>query len=74
MRRKWAVVVLAVLFAGAAQAQSRVVKGTISDVATGEAVPRARAQAFYRWALVVALGTFDIAIFTKVIQGIILVW
>ena len=43
-------------------------------LATGEAVPRARAQAFYRWALVVALGTFDIAIFTKVIQGLILVW
>ena len=41
---------------------------------TGEAVPLARAKAFYRWALVVALGTFDIAIFTKVIQGLILVW
>ncbi len=43
-------------------------------LATGEAVPLARAKAFYRWAVVVALGTFDIAIFTKVIQGILLFW
>ena len=43
-------------------------------LATGEPVPLARAKAFYRWAVVVALGTFDIAIFTKVIQGILLFW
>lgn len=43
-------------------------------LATGEPVPLARARAFYRWAVVVALGTFDIAIFTKVIQGILLFW
>jgi hypothetical protein len=43
-------------------------------LATGEPVPLARAKAFYRWAVVVALGTFDIAIFTKVIQGIMLFW
>lgn len=43
-------------------------------LATGEAVPLARAKAFYHWAVVVALGTFDIAIFTKVIQGIMLFW
>ena len=43
-------------------------------LATGEPVPLARAKAFYHWAVVVFLGTFDIAIFTKVIQGLILVW
>lgn len=43
-------------------------------VATGEPVPLARAKAFYHWAVVVFLGTFDIAIFTKVVQGIMLFW
>lgn len=43
-------------------------------LATGEPVPLARAKIFYHWAVVVALGTFDIAIFTKVIQGILLFW
>lgn len=43
-------------------------------LATGEPVPLARAKAFYHWAVVVFLGTFDIAIFTKVVQGLILVW
>lgn len=43
-------------------------------LATGEPVPLARAKAFYHWAVVVFLGTFDIAIFTKVIQGILLFW
>jgi len=41
---------------------------------TGEPVPLARAKVFYRWAVVVFLGTFDIAIFTKVIQGVLLFW
>ena len=43
-------------------------------LATGEPVPLTRAKVFYRWAVVVALGTFDIAIFSKVIQGILLFW
>ncbi len=43
-------------------------------LATGEPVPLTRAKAFYRWAVVVFLGTFDIAIFTKVIQGVMLFW
>lgn len=43
-------------------------------LASGEQVPLDRAKAFYRWAVVVALATFDIAIFTKVIQGILLFW
>jgi hypothetical protein len=43
-------------------------------LATGEPVPLARAKAFYHWAVVVFLGTFNIAIFTKVIQGILLFW
>ena len=41
---------------------------------TGEAVPLTRARALYRWAVVAFLGTFDIAIFTKVIQGLIAIW
>ena len=40
MSKKWAVA-LAVLLAGAAQAQSRVIRGTVADVATGEPVPGA---------------------------------
>ena len=43
-------------------------------IATGEPVPLLRARAFYHWAVVVALGTFDIAIFTKVVQGLIAIW
>jgi hypothetical protein len=43
-------------------------------LATGEPVPLARAKALYHWAVVVVLGTFDIAIFTKVVQGILLFW
>lgn len=43
-------------------------------LATGEPVPLARAKAFYHWAVVVFLGTFDITIFTKVVQGLILIW
>ena len=36
-------------------------------LATGLPVPLARARAFYHWAVVFFLGTFDIAIFTKVV-------
>ena len=43
-------------------------------LATGEPVPLARAKAFWHWSVVVFLGTFDIAIFTKVIQGVMLFW
>ena len=43
-------------------------------LATGEPVPLARARALFRWVVVVALGTFDIAIFTKVVQGLIAIW
>ena len=43
-------------------------------LATGEPVPLARARALFHWVVVVALGTFDIAIFTKVIQGLIAIW
>ena len=46
----------------------------VLHLATGEPVPLVRAKAFYRWAVVVFLGTFDIAIFTKVVQGILLFW
>lgn len=43
-------------------------------LATGEPVPLARAKALFHWVTVVALGTFDIAIFTKVVQGLIAIW
>jgi hypothetical protein len=46
----------------------------VLHISTGEPVPLARAKAFYHWAVVVFLGTFDIAIFTKVIQGLIAIW
>ena len=45
-----------------------------ASLSFGEAVPLARAKAFYHWAVVVFLGTFDIAIFTKVVQGLIAIW
>src|SRR6266850_1438248 len=41
MHKKGAVVALALLLAGGAQAQSRVIKGTISDVGTGDPLPGA---------------------------------
>jgi hypothetical protein len=43
-------------------------------LATGEPVPLARARALWRWAQVIGLGTFNIAIFTRVVQGLIAVW
>ncbi len=43
-------------------------------LATGEPVPLARAKLLWRWVIVIALGTFDIAIFTRVVQGILAVW
>jgi len=43
-------------------------------LATGEPVPLARARALWRWVQVIALGTFDIFIFTRVVQGILAVW
>jgi hypothetical protein len=46
----------------------------VLHVATGEPVPLARAKALYRWAVVIALGTFDIAIFTRVFQGLWAIW
>jgi len=39
-------------------------------LATGEHVPKQRAAALYRWSVVLVPGTFDIWIFTKVVQGI----
>jgi hypothetical protein len=46
----------------------------VLHISTGEPVPLARAKAFSHWAVVIFLGTFDIAIFTKVIQGLIAIW
>ncbi len=43
-------------------------------LATGEPVPLARAKLLWHWVVVIGLGTFDVAIFTRVVQGIIAVW
>ena len=43
-------------------------------LATGEQVPLERAHIFWRWVKVIALSTFDLAIFTRVVQGLIAVW
>lgn len=40
-------------------------------IGTGEPEPRARAIVLYRWTVVVVLGTFNIWIFTRVVQGVI---
>ena len=42
----------------------------VLHLSTGEPVPLVRARALYRWAVVVVLGTFNIAIFSRVIDGI----
>ncbi len=42
----------------------------VLHLSTGESVPLARAKALYRWCVVVVLGTFNIAIFTRVFQGL----
>ncbi len=42
----------------------------VLHLSTGEPVPLARAKALYRWCVVVVLGTFNIAIFTRVFQGL----
>lgn len=39
-------------------------------IATGEHVPRQRAVALYRWAVVAVLTTFNIWVFKRVIDGI----
>ena len=43
-------------------------------VSTGEPVPLARAKLLSRWCLAIALGTCDIAIFTRVVQGLWSIW
>ncbi len=39
-------------------------------LSTGEPVPQARARSCYRWCVVVVLGTFNIAVFKRVFEGI----
>lgn len=43
----------------------------VLHISTGEHVPRLRAVALYRWAVVVGLGTFNIWIFKRVIEALI---
>jgi hypothetical protein len=40
-------------------------------IGTGEPEPREKAVALYRWTVVVVLGTFNIWIFTRVIQSVV---
>jgi hypothetical protein len=42
-------------------------------VSTGEHVPRERSVALYRWAVVVGLGTFNLWIFKRVIEALIMI-
>ena len=42
----------------------------VLHLSTGEPVPLARAKALYRWCVVVVLGSFNIVIFTRVVQGL----
>jgi hypothetical protein len=42
----------------------------VLHVTTHEPVPLARARAFWRWSIVVVLGTFDLWIFGRVLDGI----
>lgn len=39
-------------------------------ISTGEPVPLVRAKAFYRWSVVVLLGTFNLWIFGRVFAGL----
>lgn len=39
-----------------------------------EPVPLERARAFYRWTVVIGLGTFDVWIFSRVISALIALW
>ncbi|MEK8049358.1 hypothetical protein AACH10_03810 [Ideonella sp. DXS22W] len=41
----------------------------VLHITTGEPVPLARAKALYRWCIVVVLGTFNVWIFGRVIDG-----
>ena len=43
-------------------------------LSTGEPVPLARAKAFWRWSVVVVLGTFDIWIFERVFTALRAIW
>ena len=43
-------------------------------LSTGEAVPLLRAKALCRWVVVVVLGTFNIAIFSRVFEGLRALW
>ena len=43
-------------------------------LSTGEPVPLVRAKALYRWVVVVVLGTFNIVIFTRVVEGLRALW
>lgn len=42
----------------------------VLHLSTQEPVPLARARAAWRWAMVVALGSFDIWIFSRLVVGI----
>jgi hypothetical protein len=46
----------------------------VAHASTGEDIPRQRAVAFFRWAVVIVLATFNIWIFTRVGGAIKDIW
>src|SRR5713226_3354206 len=59
MRRTWAVVGVVVFLAGAAEAQFRTIKGTVTDAATGDPVAGARVEIGGVATTAAADGTFS---------------
>ena len=41
---------------------------------TNEVVPLKRARRLFHWSLVVALGSFDLWIFARIVEGLMMVW
>ena len=61
MRRTWAVIGVAVFLAGAAEAQFKTIKGTVTDAATGDPVAGARVEIGGISTTTAADGTFTVS-------------
>lgn len=46
----------------------------VLHLSTNEQVPLHRARILWRWTVVLVLGSFDLWIFTRVVQGLIFIW
>lgn len=46
----------------------------VLHISTGEEVPRQRAAALWRWCIVIALATFNIWIFNRIIDVLLFFW